>query len=131
MLIKDFLKRKFLKAIYFLLFVQFLVFVFLMIHPSYSDFKIAQIASTAVLIVFVLPIHIFHIYKTKSIGSKYVLFAIGYAMVPAFIFNKQISINNWFNYHDISHLLMAVYMFIMYVGFSKLIAPKSCSCLIY
>ena len=52
MLIKDFLKRKFLKAIYFLLFVQFLVFVFLMIHPSYSDFKIAQIASTAVLIVF-------------------------------------------------------------------------------
>jgi len=125
LLMKDFLKHKFYTTIYYLLIMQFIIFIFLLIHPSYSDFKIAQVASSAVLIGVILPLHIFHFYKTKSSGSKYVISAIGYALIPAYIYNNQISVNQWFNYHDISHVLMAVYMFIMYIGLSKLIAAKS------
>ena len=117
---KKLIKSSLYKLLFSLLIVQFLFFIFLMIHPTYSDFKIAQVATSFVLIGFVLPLFIMQFIKTRSKGSKLILFAIIYALVPAFIFNNQLSISNWFNYHDISHVLMSVYMILMYNGIRKL-----------
>jgi len=30
------------------------------------------------------------------------------------VYNNQLSGGQWFNYHDISHVLMATFMFLMY-----------------
>ena len=120
MFMKKSIKPFLFKLFFSLLILQFLIFIFLMIHPMYSDFKIAQLAASSLLIGFILPLFIIQFIKTKSQGSKLILFAIIYALVPAFVFNNQLSISNWFNYHDISHVLMSIYMILMYKGIKKL-----------
>jgi hypothetical protein len=99
---------------------QYVIFIFLMLYPSYSDFKFAQLNSTISLIGFILPLHLFNYSKFKSLGSLMIVFNIVYAIIPGLIFTNQISISKWFNYHDISHVLMAIFMYIMILGTSKL-----------
>ncbi len=99
---------------------QFLIFVFLMVHPTYSDFIFAQLSSTVSLIVFILPLHVFNFRKTQSQGSMFVALTIAFGILPGVVFNRQLSIDRWFNYHDISHVLMAVFMLFMIGATSKL-----------
>ena len=117
---KNLIKPFLFKLFFLLLLIQFSIFIFLMIHPTFSDFKIAQLAASSVLIGFIFPLFIIQFIKTKSKGSKLILFAIIYALFPALVFNNQLSISNWFNYHDISHVLMSIYMILMYNGIRKL-----------
>lgn len=118
--VKDIVLKIWYKLFHVILIVQSFIFIFLMIHPSFSDFKIAQLAASLVLIGVVLPLHIYNYFKTKSSGSKNVILTILYALVPAFIYNNQISVSNWFNYHDISHLLMSIFMGLMYLATKRL-----------
>ncbi len=117
---KNLIKPFLFELVFLLLLIQFSIFIFLMIHPTFSDFKIAQLASSSVLIGFIFPLFIIQFIKTKSKGSKLILFAIIFALFPALVFNNQLSISNWFNYHDISHVLMSIYMILMYNGIRKL-----------
>jgi hypothetical protein len=96
-----------------------------MIHPDYTNFKIAQISASVLLIGFVFPIHIFNYSKTKSKGSGLIVLTILYALIPAFTYNNQISISKWFNYHDISHVLMSVFMLLMFFSTRKLCLQNS------
>ena len=114
------ISKKWISFFNLLLIVQLSVFIFLMIHPSYSDFKIAQIAGSSVLIGFILPMHIFNFLKTKSEGSKAIILAIVYALIPALVYNNQFSISRWFNYHDISHVLMSIFILLMFYASKKL-----------
>lgn len=118
--LKNLLSKMWLNTIHFILIFQCLIFIFLMLHPSYSNFKIAQLAATTVLIGIVLPLHIFNFFKTSSTGSRNIILTIIYAIIPAFIYNNQISISKWFNYHDISHVLMSIFMLMMYYSIKKL-----------
>ena len=99
--------------------------VFLMLNPSTSDFILAQLSSTLSLIFFIFPIHLYNFLKTKHIGSSYIVLTIIYSIIPGFIYNNQISVNKWFNFHDISHVLMAIFMFLMIIGTSKLSMIKT------
>jgi hypothetical protein len=126
-LVKDIVFKKWYNLIHFMLIFQSVIFIFLMIHPKFSDFKIAQLAASLVLIGIVFPLHTYNYFKTKSYGSRSVILIILYALVPAFIYNNQISVNRWFNYHDISHLLMSVFMMLMYLATKKLSFNKPIS----
>lgn len=103
--------------------VQFVVLVSLMVY--YQNFKIPQLNSTITFILFVLPLQIYAYSKTKKKGHLIVIGTIVFALVPGLVYNNQISISKWLNHHDISHLLMAVFMFSMYKGASKLSFIKS------
>ena len=96
-----------------------------MLNPSTSDFILAQLSSTLSLIFFIFPIHLYNFLKTKHIGSSYIVLTIIYSIFPGFIYNNQISVNKWFNFHDISHVLMAIFMFLMIIGTSKLSMIKT------
>ena len=100
--------------------IQYLCFVFLLLHPVLSDFIFAQISSTVALILFIFPIHIYNYVKQKSKGSLIVISTIAYSIIPGLIYNNQVSFSRWFNYHDISHVLMAIFMCLMIAGTSKL-----------
>ena len=125
----DLIKTQFNKTAYKvlkILFVgQYLSLVFLMLNPSTSDFILAQLSSTLSLIFFIFPIHLYNFLKTKHIGSSYIVLTIIYSIIPGFIYNNQISVNKWFNFHDISHVLMAIFMFLMIIGTSKLSMIKT------
>ena len=91
-----------------------------MLAPQLSDFLFAQLSSTVSLIAFILPINLYNYVKSASKGSLFILFTIFYSIIPGLVFNNQISIDKWFNYHDISHVLMAIFMCLMIVGTSKI-----------
>ena len=123
--VKKIISVKWFKAFHLIIISQALIFIFLMIHPAYSDFKIAQISVSVLLIGFVFPLHLFNYSKTKSDGSILIILVILYALIPAFIYNNQISISKWFNYHDISHVLMSVFMLLMFFAARKLSLQSS------
>lgn len=107
--------------------VQYLFFVLILIHPNWSSFTLAQISSCVSLLVFILPIHIFNYSKQKATGSLIIISTICYSIFPGLVYNNQLSFSKWFNYHDISHVLMAIFMLLMIYGTSKLTLNSSSS----
>lgn len=118
--IKNMISDKFAIAIKVLIYAQYAVLVGLILYPVTSDFKLAQAGAAIALSGFVLPIQLFHFIKTKNKGSLLIVSAIIYGLAPGFVFNNQISVNRWFNYHDISHVLVCVLMILMIFGTRKL-----------
>lgn len=104
-------------------YVQYIVFVGLMILTK--DFVIPQVNSTLSLILVVLPLQVYAYSKNKNKAHALVFGAILYGAIPGLVYNNQISLSNWFNYHDISHVLMALFMVAIYIGTSKLSFNKS------
>jgi len=110
-------KSKIFKA---LIYLQYAVFVSLILIPATSSFKIPQIGSALALSGIVLPIQLFNFIKTRNKGSLLIVISIAYGLVPGYVYNNQISVNRWFNYHDISHVLVCVLMILMIFGTRKL-----------
>ena len=98
---------------------QVSIFIVLMLIPSTSFFGLAQLCSLVSLIGMILPMHIFNFSKTKSQGSKLFIIAIAMGVLPGIIFNTQLSVNRWFNYHDISHIVMATIFFVLFLAARK------------
>ena len=120
-LIKKIINKKQFKILYTIIISQSLIFIFLMIFPLTSDFKVAQVSASFAMIGIIFPIHIYNYYKTRSSGSKWIIFSILYALIPAYVYNNELSISIWFNYHDISHVLMSVFMLLMYFATKELV----------
>lgn len=80
------------------------------------NFKWVEFHSGYGLLGVVLPFHLYTYYRTKDVGSLYMMVAVGIATVAALIFMNKISIHMWFNYLDISHTLMATAAFVFYKG---------------
>lgn len=98
---------------------QLLVFIGFMISPSRS-FSDVRINSAIGMVGFVLPIIGYLSYYHKHHGYKLIIFGILASLAPALIFYYEITVNKWFNFHDISHVLMAICTFIMYTGVKQL-----------
>jgi len=118
--VKYLMESRVFSALRFLFVAQYLIFVFLMIHPNHSDFIYAQISSTVSLIAFILPLHVYNFRINSSKGSFIIFLTILFGIIPGFVYSNKISLNHWFNYHDISHVLMAIFMSLMIIGTSKL-----------
>lgn len=88
-------------------------------------FKVTQFNSVLALWGFVLPMHVFAYKKLEIVASKLVIIALLYSAIPGTVYSQQLSISNWFNYHDISHVLMAIFMTIMFLGLYQLVKPAS------
>lgn len=118
--IKDFISRKTTETINALLYIQYAIFMVMILFPATSDFKIPQIGSALVLSFFVLPMQAYHFMRSKNNGSLIIVISIIYGLIPSYVYNNQLSVNRWFNYHDISHLLVCVFMIMMIFGTRKL-----------
>jgi len=108
------------KVIIGLLIVQFIVFAILIINPDTRGFQVPQTASALVLAGFVIPLQIMNYLRNKTTASLLIVTAIVYGLLPGYVYNNQISVSRWFNYHDISHLLVVVYMIIMIFAIRRL-----------
>lgn len=72
------------------------------------------------LLAVVLPFHGYVFLKSRDQGSAIMMVGVGIASVAAMIYMNQISISPWFNYIDISHVLMAVAVYVFYRAALKL-----------
>ncbi|MFT5156281.1 MAG: hypothetical protein ACI9NN_000314 [Bacteroidia bacterium] len=94
--------------------VQWFTFLVLAIHPSTSQFMVAQINSTLAIIGTILPMHLINYRTNNDARSRLVLGAIAFSLIPGVVYSQQLSFGRWCNYHDISHILMATFMFFMF-----------------
>lgn len=84
------------------------------------NFKWVEFHSGYGLLAIVLPFHAYTWYKTRDEGSKIIIIAVLIASCAALVFMNKISIHTWFNYLDISHVMMAVGAYVFYRGALKL-----------
>ncbi len=100
---------------------KYLLFSLIIFNPETSSFRWVQFNSSIDLIALVLPMQLFFYSKTGLKGSLILVLAILFAMIPGLIFSSEWSLGRWFNFHDISHTMMAVFMLFMFYGSFNLV----------
>lgn len=83
---------------------------------STLDFKWVEFHSGYGLLGVVLPFHFYTWYKTRDRGSIVIVMAVMVASCAALVFMNKISLHTWFNYLDISHVVMAIGAYVFYRG---------------
>lgn len=116
--INNILPQNWIKGLKIFSFIQFITFVTLMI--STQNFIFPQLNSTVSLVLFTLPLQLFTYIKTRNKAHLYIVLTILYAVLPGYVYNNKISFHHWLNYHDISHLLMSLYMVFFFISTSKI-----------
>jgi len=84
--------------------LTFMKFIYVEIHALYG----------LMLVVFAFEFYVFK--KVKDQGSKLVLLSVGIGFLTLIVHLAKISIHPWFNFLDLSHVLMAISSYIMYKG---------------
>jgi len=82
--------------------------IFMVLTFATLNFRFVEIHSAFGLLVVNTPLHLYVYWKTRSKGSRIMLTGISFAVLSALVFMNEISIHKWFNYLDLSHMLMAV-----------------------
>ncbi len=91
--------------------VYTLKFIFVEIHAMYG------------LLVVVFSFEGFIYVRTKDSGSKKILWAVLLAALAATAHIGEITINKWFNYFDLAHVLMATSCWVLYTAVNDM-APE-------
>lgn len=104
------------RIIQMLALIQISIFLLALSIPGTRSFDTVKLNSAIGLIGFVLPIHAYLWYRFRAGGSGFIAFAIIWGILPAIVYNTQFTLHAYLNYHDISHILMAIYLYIMLRG---------------
>ena len=121
---KNQLKTKTFNFLKILIFTHLFIFYILLLFAETRNFNLVKINSSIALFGVILPVHVFYYSKTQHSGSKWFIIAIGWSLLPAIMYNAEMSFSRWFNFHDISHVLMAIYTLILYKGSLKFFTKK-------
>ena len=76
-------------------------------------FAYVQIHSTLLLLLLIFPMQALLIKQNSSEKGKNIIFALLIAGVGSFFFSNKIGLNPWFNHIDISHVFLALSMYII------------------
>jgi hypothetical protein len=85
------------------------------------DFFFVEVHSSYGLLVVVASLNFYVFMKLKTTGSKLFLIAVGFSAIAALIFMNKWSLSVWFNYKDISHVLMSISALFFYFGARRII----------
>ncbi len=103
--------------------IELLVFMF--ISFALLNFFFVQVHAAYGLAIVVLSFSIFKYVKSKSTGSLYFIFGVIMAIIAATFYMMKWGFGPWFNHIDISHVVMAIGMWIFYLGSKKIIEDVS------
>jgi hypothetical protein len=85
------------------------------------DFFFVEVHSSYGLLIVVASLNIYVFMKLRTAGSRLFLVAVGFSALAAIIYMNKWSISVWFNYNDISHILMSVSALFFYFGARRII----------
>ena len=111
---------KSLNFLKYLFALQLLVYFILILNPATRSFIVLNVNTTVGMLLFVLPLFVMTYLKTKSKGNKMVLQFFAVSLIPAITFNTKFTLHDYFNYHDISHVIMAFCMILLYFAVKQL-----------
>lgn len=85
-----------------------------------TDFKWVEFHSGYGLLINVSLFHAYTYYRTRDRGSLTMLGGVGITMIASLIFMNKISLHTWFNYLDISHTILALAAYVMYLAATRM-----------
>ncbi|UXX80790.1 hypothetical protein N7E81_06715 [Reichenbachiella carrageenanivorans] len=80
----------------------------------FQHFSCVLVDSVVGLIGVVIPVSLVHFAKNKDRRSLWVVIGVLTNLLPAMIHLLKFSINEWFNFNDISHVVMIGCFYVMY-----------------
>ncbi len=80
------------------------------------NFDSVRINSAIGLMGVVMPFSLIHYVKNKDKRSVLIMIGILSNLIPGFVHAFKISFNQWFNFNDISHVIMIFCFYIIYKG---------------
>lgn len=109
------IKRKKLRIL-----VNYLIFLKLLITTAiiffFGNFLAVTLSSALGLLVLKLSIRIVNYYRYRESFDKYIIIGIAVSTAPALIHTLRLSISEWFNHKDLSHLILAISILFFYKG---------------
>jgi hypothetical protein len=100
--------------------VQLIVFFISLLFPFTRSFSDVQMNAAFSYIGIILPLYSYSIFGWKIHKSWFVLAAIVLACVIALVYNTKITLNQWFNYDVFTHVLVAMYVILIYYAVNRL-----------
>jgi len=101
---------------FFLIFNLIELLIIMTITMITLDFTWVQIHSGYGLLAIVATFHAFVWYRTRDTGSFIIMGGVAITGVASIVFMNELSIHTWFNYLDLSHILMAIAAYVTYLG---------------
>jgi hypothetical protein len=89
--------------------------------PDTRSFFTVRLFTSLLILGLVLPIHAFLWVKIQNPGSRWVLLSMATAVLTGIVFSSKFAFDRWFNHHDISHLLMAFYSYLLFMAAQRFI----------
>ncbi|MDH5475432.1 MAG: hypothetical protein OEX22_07065 [Cyclobacteriaceae bacterium] len=94
--------------------------LFVVLTFSTLNFFYVEVHSAYGLLVVTASFSLYTYAKTKNKGSKYFIVGVGFCAISALFFMNEWSLHIWFNYLDISHVLLAIAATFFYKGAMKI-----------
>jgi hypothetical protein len=116
------ISRRLGRALAWLNIIELLTFMTLTF--STLNFFFVEVHTTYGLLIVVASLNIFIFVRTRDPGSRLFIIAVAFSALGALVFMNEWSIHLWFNYLDLSHVLLAVSAYFFYRG-SRLIILNS------
>ena len=88
-------------------------------------FKFVQINLALGMAGLVLPLHVWVFLRRSNRGSLKVLLALICGLAPTATYNLRFTPSVWFNRDDISHVLLAIVLFLLYLGAREMATPAT------
>lgn len=122
--LKKYLHPKLIQGLLLLNLIKLATFFFMVRNPDASTFDYVKINSALGLGVIVLLSQLFLYRKDRKGSRKFIIGGILYGVLTALLYNNQIGLDKWFNYHDVSHVMTFVSIFLMFIGVKGLVKGK-------
>jgi hypothetical protein len=101
---------------FFSIFNYIEVGVFLVLAFVTLNFRFVEAHATYGLFVIVFAFELYTWFKQRDPGSRYIFVGTTLSALAALTHMLQLSISEWFNYNDISHVIMATGVYYYYQG---------------
>ena len=95
-----------------------IVTAYILLFIIYS-FTVVEIHTAYSLVINVTILEFIHYKKTNSILSKNMILGVGIAVIAVLCHVFKLAFSVWFNHADLSHIFMALSMFMMYRGVAQ------------
>lgn len=93
---------------------QLLAYFIFVLNPATRVFTLVKINSFFGMAIVCLSLFYGFYKKTKTKGAKMVVLAVLASYLPGIVFTSELSLHTYFNFHDISHLLMATCVYLLF-----------------
>ncbi|MBS1650916.1 MAG: hypothetical protein JSU07_02805 [Bacteroidetes bacterium] len=94
--------------------VKLWIFIAIIISVLHSNFLLIKI-NAAIVLIYSLIIHYLTV-KNKQFGSLWICTGIALSFTSVFIHSLKWSLNPYFNYKDMSHVIMLISLILIYKG---------------